>query len=447
MATVFDSIRPVQMPDPIEQQGRLYQLMALQDRAETGQLQREQMKRAMAKEGRLAQIMGQVNGDAEMAAPLLFKEGMFNEANTLLKGRREAEEAGAKVSKTRSEAGLANLDIMGRVLSTVVDDPTPERAADAVRQIRAINPAAPVQLPADGDIRGWAQRGMDAALSAKDKMGKFGAPVQGVQNGAPVFFQPNQMGGPARIVEGVTPPENDEFAKALRAAGIDPASPQGRQLALQYVQKKATHQPATNISVNTEKTLYGNVAEGQAKEINAAFEQARGAAAQIPQIQSFVAAIKSGKVNLGPGADVRQVWDRVGVGLGVAGKDAAERLQNTQAIIKTLATADLDGAKALAGQGPVTDFERKLVARASGGDINMSQPELLKIAELMDTVARAKIKTATRYRDAMKGNPSAAPLMMTLDIPNPPQIDFSAPSPAETNRQWQNRPPLEAFQR
>lgn len=437
MATVFDSIRPVQMPDPIEQQGRLYQLMALQDRAETGQLQREQMKRAMAREGRLAQIMGQVNGDAEMAAPLLFKEGMFNEANTLLKGRREAEEAGAKVSKTRSEAGLANLDIMGRVLSTVVDDPTPERAADAVRQIRAINPAAPVQLPADGDIRGWAQRGMDAALSAKDRMGKFGAPVQGVQNGAPVFFQPNQMGGPARIVEGVTPPENDEFAKALRAAGIDPASPQGRQLAMQYLQKKTTHQPATNISVNTEKSLLTNVAEGAAKEVTAAMDQARGAVTTIGQVQNLVAALKSGNVNVGPGADYRQMLDRIGVTLGVAGANAAERLQNTTQVVKSLAAANLDGAKALQGQGAVTDFERRLVERAASGDLNMAPQELMSVARVMDMAARSRIRTAQNYSRTLQGNPQAASIAPFLNVEMPPEIKFDAPSPAEQTRAWQ----------
>ncbi len=437
MATVFDSIRPVQMPDPIEQQGRLYQLMALQDRAETGQLQREQMKRAMAREGRLAQIMGQVNGDAEMAAPLLFKEGMFNEANTLLKGRREAEEAGAKVSKTRSEAGLANLDIMGRVLSTVVDDPTPERAADAVRQIRAINPAAPVQLPADGDIRGWAQRGVDAALSAKDKIGKFGAPVQAVQNGVPVFFQPNQMGGPARIVEGVTPPENDEFAKAMRAAGIDPASPQGRQLAMQYLQKKTTHQPATNISVNTEKSLLTNVAEGAAKEVTGAMDQARGAVATIGQVQNLVAALKSGNVNVGPGADYRQTLDRIGVTLGVAGANAAERLQNTTQVVKSLAAANLDGAKALQGQGAVTDFERRLVERAASGDLNMAPQELMSVARVMDMAARSRIRTAQNYSRTLQGNPQAASIAPFLNVEMPPEIKFDAPSPAAQTKAWQ----------
>lgn len=437
MATIFDSIRPVQMPDPMEQQGRLYNLMALQDRADTSQLQREQLRRSMAKEGRLAQIMGQVNGDAELAAPLLFKEGLFNEANTILKSKREADESGAKLSKTRAEAGLQNLELVGRVLGTVVDNPTPQSAEEAVRYIKSLNPNAPVQLPTDGDFKGWAQRGIEAMLTAKDRIGKFGAPVQGVQNGNTVFFQPNQMGGPARIVEGVTPPENDEFAKALKAAGIDPASPQGRQLALQYVQKKATHQPATNISVNTEKSLLTNVAEGAAKEVTGAMDQARGAVTTIGQVQNLVAALKSGNVNVGPGADYRQMLDRLGVTLGVAGANAAERLQNTTQVVKSLASANLDGAKALQGQGAVTDFERKLVERAASGDLNMTPQELMSVARVMDMSARSKIRVAQNYSRTLQGNPQAASIAPFLNVEMPPEIKFDAPSPAEQTKAWQ----------
>ncbi|MFZ2650979.1 MAG: hypothetical protein WA210_12835 [Burkholderiaceae bacterium] len=437
MATIFDSIRPVQMPDPIEQQGRLYQLMALQDRAETGQLQREQMKRAMAKEGRLAQIMGQVNGDAELAAPLLYKEGLFNEANTILKGRREADSAAVDMNKKRAEAALQNLDLVGRVLGTVVDNPTPDRAAEAVRYIKSLNPAAPVSLPENGDIRGWAQSSIDAMLTAKDRMGKFGAPVQGVQNGVPVFVQPNQMGGAPRVMEGVTPPENDEFAKALRAAGIDPTSPQGRQLAMDYLKKKTTHQPATNISVNTEKSLLTNVAEGAAKEVTGAMDQARGAVTTIGQVQNLVAALKSGNVNVGPGADYRQTLDRIGVTLGVAGANAAERLQNTTQVVKSLAAANLDGAKALQGQGAVTDFERKLVERAASGDLNMAPQELMSVARVMDMAARSRIRTAQQYSRTLQGNPQAASIAPFLNVEMPPEIKFDAPSPAAQTKAWQ----------
>lgn len=438
MATIFDSIRPVQMPDPVEQQGRLYQLMALQDRAETGQLQREQMKRAMAKEGRLAALMGQVNGDAELAAPLLYKEGFFNEANTLLKERRVADEAKYKADASKADAAAKKLDVFGRVLGSVVDDPTPQRAEAAMAQIRALLPGVEIPMPTDGDIKGWAQRGVEMALSAKDKQGKFGAPVQGMgPDGRPVFFQPNQMGGAPRMVEGVTPPENDEFAKALRAAGIDPKSPEGQKLARDYLTKKTTHQPATNISVNTEKSLLTNVAEGVAKDVTGAIDQARGAATTIGQVQNLVAALKSGNVNVGPGADIRQSLDRIGVTLGVAGANAAERAQNTTQVIKSLAAANLDGAKALQGQGAVTDFERRLVERAASGDLNMLPQELMTVARVMDLSARAKIRTAQQYSTTLRNNPQASSIAPFLNVDMPPEIKFDAPSPAEQTKSWQ----------
>ncbi|MGE9191023.1 hypothetical protein, partial [Escherichia coli] len=89
-----------------------------------------------------------------------------------------------------------------------------------------------------------------------------------------------------------------------------------------YLKKETTHQPATNISVNTEKSLLTNVAEGAAKEVTGAMDQARGAVTTIGQVQNLVAALKSGNVNVGPGADYRQTLDRIGVTLGVAGANA-----------------------------------------------------------------------------------------------------------------------------
>lgn len=443
--SIFDQVRPVQFQDPVERQGRLMQLMAMQDQAEAAGMQREQMRRAMAKEGRLAQLAQQYGGDAAGLETGLRQAGMFEEANKVGEGLRKRtldestiEKNRADATKERAAAALSVLDMQGRVLSGVVDNPTPERASQAIAQLKSLHPGfANLALPDDGDIKGWAQRGMDAALSAKDRLGKFGAPIAATQNGQQVFIQPNQMGGAPRVLDGFTPPNEDPFSKLLAGAGIDPKSPQGQALWGQYLNKQTTHAPPINLSVNTEKTLLGNLAEGQAKEINDALAQARGGVQTIGQVQRLVSAINSGNVNLGPGADIRQVWDRLGVTMGIAGKNAAERLQNTQDVVKALASANLEGAKALQGQGAVTDFERKLVERASSGDLSMSPQELMVVARVADMAARAKITTGQRYRSSLEGNKNAASLLPTMDVQMPPPIKFDAPSPARQTEAWQ----------
>lgn len=439
MATIFDSIRPVQMPDPIEQQGRLYQLMALQDRAETGQLQREQMRRSMAKEGRLAQLAQQYGDDPVKLEQGLRQAGMFQEAQALQGGRVKMMGEEADTRKKGADAALALLDTQSRVLAGVVDNPTPERAQQALAQLKTLHPAfAQMGLPEDGDIKGWAQRGMDAGLSMKDRLQKYGAPVAAVgPDGQPTFIQPNQMGGAPRAITGFAPKDDNDLSQALRAAGIDPASPEGQKFARDYLTKKTTHQPATNISVNTEKSLLTNVAEGVAKDVNSAMDQARGATQTIGQVQNLVAALKSGNVNVGPGADYRQMIDRLGVTLGVSGANAAERLQNTTQIIKSLASANLDGAKALQGQGAVTDFERRLVERAASGDLNMTPAELMQVARVMDLAARSKIKIAQKYSQTLQNNPQAASIAPFLNVEMPPEIKFDTPSPAKQTQNWQ----------
>lgn len=56
--------------------------------------------------------------------------------------------------------------------------------------------------------------------------------------------------------------DDDEFGRALRAAGIDPASPRGRQLAAQRLTKMTTHAPASSTNVTYGAPVAGIDAKG-----------------------------------------------------------------------------------------------------------------------------------------------------------------------------------------
>lgn len=139
--------------------------------------------------------------------------------------------------------------------------------------------------------------------------------------------------------------EPDAFTKALQGAGIDPASPQGRQFALQHLTKMATHQPGTSVSVNTGQKGFDNTlklrGDFRGEPIYKAHQEMQSAHSQIQQslkagsaIGDTAAATKIMKL-LDPGSVVRESE----LGMALAATGLADRVGNfAQAILtgKTL---------------------------------------------------------------------------------------------------------------
>jgi hypothetical protein len=155
---IFDSIRPVQMPDPVEQQSRLYQLMAMQDKAETGALQRQQLQRQLAQESRLAALAQQYGGDQNNLADALQREGMFDASGKLREQQRKATLDQASIDEKRAQAGLhtatagwrdaqtkvqqldalkGQAEVIGRAIGSVAATPTPQAAEQALASLEA----------------------------------------------------------------------------------------------------------------------------------------------------------------------------------------------------------------------------------------------------------------------------------------------------------------------
>lgn len=207
------------------------------------------------------------------------------------------------------------------------------------------------------------------------------------------------------------------------------AGPDGKPVANAPVQqfqltKAATGAPRTsvNLAVNTEKNLLSNIGDVVGKDIGTAVQNARGAVGTLNTVNQIRQALDTGKVIAGPGTTARQFLGQVGQVIGIAGKDATEKLTNTRSAIQGLAQLELDAAQQMRGQGQITEAERSIIRRAASGDIDtMTVPELRTLTTVLDKTARQKIQINRANVNRLAQNPNAAPLVdyMKVDEPAP----------------------------
>jgi hypothetical protein len=173
------------------------------------------------------------------------------------------------------------------------------------------------------------------------------------------------------------------------------------------------------VNVNTEKTLLGNIADKVADQVAAGTSQAQASVGTLRNLEQLNAALDSGKITTGPGAGseifVRQVAEKLGVG----GKDNAEILANTRSAMQSLAKQELSAAELMKGQGQITENERKLIARAAGGDITMTEPELRALSGTLEKAARWTIQRNASNVQNLGQNPNASVLMPFMTVPEP----------------------------
>ena len=229
--------------------------------------------------------------------------------------------------------------------------------------------------------------------------------------------------------------QNDVERAAERLYGK--GTPQYQQYMNQWLMKQGTHapQPSVNLQVNTERTLYGNLAEGVAKQVISQRDAAFDAATSIDTAHNIKRAIDSGKAIVGTFGSQRLTLAQIGQQLGFTGDEAVVQ---TRAVIQGLAKLALAGRGQLKGQGQVSDFEGKVLARAETGDFDtMTAPEIRALADVAERSARIRIEANTRNARLLTGDRSggAAPIIPYFDVPMPkpyqpamPQIPGAPPT-------------------
>lgn len=186
---------------------------------------------------------------------------------------------------------------------------------------------------------------------------------------------------------------------------------------------------ASNVSVNNKLDL--KTGEGLAKEIGPMISASKAAAEGANQTFSIADridnAIASKKLIAGPLSNQRVQLLQAGQILGINGKDDTETLSNTRDAIQGLAQFTLSGRSSLKGQGQISDYEGKLLARATSGDItDLTIPELKVISDAAKRVAKAQQETHSRNMQIMRNKPELSDVADFYDVPSyqPPKQDI-----------------------
>jgi hypothetical protein len=272
-------------------------------------------------------------------------------------------------------------------------------------------------VPPQMDLAGLAQKylgtpgGLQQGLALQQSLKKDTTPIKvgagdtlvNPQTLTPVYTAPNK---------------EDPLPSAVREYNF--AKSQGYKGTFEDWERTGRKLSAPQTSIKIDNKL----GEGLAKEVGpmiaASAEQASGANQQIANADSLIKAIDSNQVYAGPGANIRLKAAQVGQVIGVGGKDAAESIANTRSVIQGLARATTAARAALKGQGSVSDFEGKLLAKAESGDIeDMTPAEIRQIAVVNKRLAGQLVQNHQKLLDRAKKNPATAQTADFFEVPTP----------------------------
>jgi hypothetical protein len=133
---------------------------------------------------------------------------------------------------------------------------------------------------------------------------------------------------------------------------------------------------ATKVDVrqNAEKGGVALAYEQAIKDLGASRDMARAANSTIQNVERILPALDT--AILGPAADTRTTFLRIGKVLNIAGENADQVLRNTATVVQGLAQQELDASQQIKGQGSLTETERAILRRAAGGDQSLTANEL-----------------------------------------------------------------------
>lgn len=200
----------------------------------------------------------------------------------------------------------------------------------------------------------------------------------------------------------------------------------------QAIQKAITRPPpiVSNVTLNTEKTLGGKIAEGIGEDVVVTYGMAKNALPQIESSRRIIDALDKGVI-AGPGAKYQIFGSQLAGKLGYPTDEKG--LVRTRDVIRELAEATLQSRSMLKGQGQVTEKETDLLERARSGDINsLSVHEIRRIAELNEMFARRAFANNRANMDRLRRDPYSAPLINMMEsLPDLPAERPYAPQPAD----------------
>jgi hypothetical protein len=181
---------------------------------------------------------------------------------------------------------------------------------------------------------------------------------------------------------------------------------------------------APNTSVKIDNQVGGGLASQVGPMVAATKAGAEGAIQTYETANRIDAAINSGKLISGPMSNGRIKLLQIGEVLGVNGADDTEKLANTRATIQGLAQFSLSGRSSLKGQGQISDYEGKLLQKATSGDIaDLTIPELKVISNVARRVGKSQYDAHARNLKVMRNKPDLQGISDFYDVPPLPSSD------------------------
>ena len=170
---------------------------------------------------------------------------------------------------------------------------------------------------------------------------------------------------------------------------------------------------ATNVSVGGAKDLAGQVGD-ISKESKIA---AMGAVQSADAANRIIQSVDSNKLFSGVGANQRLTLAQLADGLGVGGKDTAEKIANSRQAIQGLAQLTLQGRKQMRGEGAITESEGLLAQRAMSGEITLTGAEIRQLAEAAKRAAKFQYSQHQNIINTMRSRPDTKDLVPFYDVP------------------------------
>lgn len=171
-------------------------------------------------------------------------------------------------------------------------------------------------------------------------------------------------------------------------------------------------------------------AKGVVEDTRASFNQAKSSVNTVNAVQKLRPILSAGVYD-GFQAGAPRAVDQFATALGVSGKNTQEKLARTAQAMQQLAALELDAANSMKGQGTITDFERGLIARASGGNLrDFTAVEISALLDGLDKVARAKIQSHQQNYEIMSSDPTGKKYSKYYKIDVPKGIEQQAPAAA-----------------
>lgn len=165
------------------------------------------------------------------------------------------------------------------------------------------------------------------------------------------------------------------------------------------------------VPVNTERTLYGDIAQRSGERIDSLAQNASSGAERIRSGQRILSLLSDGAIT-GTGANTREAIERA---FATAGLVDGRRVANTNQLMSELAQGTLESAGQL--RGPTSDRDILFLREVAAGSINLTPDSIRRVTQIAMDRSQRDISRYNDIAQSMQDDPNVPPLLRRLYRP------------------------------